>query len=439
MRPRPAGPAIILGLVFSVTLGVGSGGAAGGPPASAPGAAHAPDQVLIQYVAGATRAELVAGPQAGLGELELATLPPGTSVADAARAIAADGAVAFAEPNWVYAHDATSNDPYFTNGSLWGMYGDAAGTPTNAFGSQAEEAWAAGHTGSDSVYVGVIDEGIDFNHRDLAGNIWTNPYDPADGIDNDGNGYVDDVHGWDFFGNNASVYDPRSRKDKTTDAHGTHVSGTIGAVGGNATGVVGVNWNVTIISAKFLGPNGGYTSDAVEAVNYLVNLKRLHPLVNIVALNNSWGGGGASTALGNAIEYANANNILFIAAAGNSGVNIDTSPSYPAAYQNANVISVAAIDSAGGIASWSNYGTTNVDLGAPGVGIWSTTPRNGYSSYSGTSMATPHVTGAAALYASTHPGSTDEQIKAAILDSGLPTSSLTNKTATGDRLNAGGF
>ena len=453
MRARHAGPAIILGLVFSLTLGIGAGGAAGGPPASAPGAAYAPDQVLIQYVAGAseaqkqqararagaTRREVVVPATAGQGELELATLPPGRAVADAARSIAADSAVAFAEPNWLYTHDAASNDTYFTNGSLWGMYGDAAGAPTNAFGSQAEEAWAANHTGSRSVYVGVIDEGIDYNHRDLAGNIWTNPYDPIDGVDNDLNGYVDDVHGWDFYGNNNSIFDPRNKKDKSTDAHGTHVSGTIGALGGNGTGVAGVNWNVTIISAKFLGPNGGYTSDAVEAVNYLVNLKLLHPQVNIVALNNSWGGGGYSQALWNAIDYANRNNILFVAAAGNSGLNIDSSISYPAGYDNTNILSVAAIDSTGGLASWSNYGATRVDLGAPGVGIWSTTPQNGYSSYSGTSMATPHVTGAAALYASTHPGSTDELIRDAILNSGVPTSSLTNKTATGDRLNVSGF
>ena len=198
--------------------------------------------------------------------------------------------VDFVEPNWLYTHQSFPNDPSFGNGSLWGMYGDAS-TPQNQYGSQAAEAWNAGFTGSKNVYVGIIDEGFQFTHPDLAANVWTNPNDTLDSIDNDGNGFADDTHGWDFFEDNNSIY------DGTGDDHGTHVAGTIGAAGNNGIGVAGVNWAVTLISGKFLGPNGGSTADAVAAVNYFTDLKKNHG-INVVALNNSWGGGGfsASTA-----------------------------------------------------------------------------------------------------------------------------------------------
>jgi subtilisin family serine protease len=166
--------------------------------------------------------------------------------------------VEFAEPNWNYTHQAVANDPYYTNGSLWGMYGDTSPLKTNQYGSQADEAWAAGHTGSATVYVGVIDEGIQFAHPDLFANRWENPWDPADGVDNDGHGYVDDTNGWDFYRNDKTVYD--GGKSGNQDKHGTHVTGTIAAVGGNGIGVAGVNWLVTYISGKFLGPGGGTTA-----------------------------------------------------------------------------------------------------------------------------------------------------------------------------------
>ena len=158
----------------------------------------------------------------------------------AVNSIKSSAEIEYAEPNYYYYHDATSNDTYYTNGSLWGMYGDAT-TPANQYGCQAGEAWAAGHTGLATVLVGEIDEGIMYTHTDLAGQIWTNPYDPVDGIDNDGNGYIDDIHGWDFDGNNNTIY------DGTYDDHGTHVAGTMGAIGGNGIGVVGVCWNIQII------------------------------------------------------------------------------------------------------------------------------------------------------------------------------------------------
>lgn len=372
------------------------------------------------------------------------------SVAAALDLIQNDPAVAFVEPNYRIERYDTSNDSYYTSGSLWGMYGDdapvcgPAGT-TNNYGIDAEEAWSLGYTGSKSVYVGVIDEGVDTKHPDLAGNIWVNPYESIDGVDNDGNGYVDDVNGWDFYNKDNTVFDAGDG-----DAHGTHVSGTIGGRGGNGLGVAGVNWNVSVISTKFLGPTGGYTSDAVSAINYLRDLKTRHGL-NIVASSNSWGGGGYSSAMHTAIIRAAKQGILFVAAAGNASSNNDTTANYPSNYTTLQgtsiespasyeaVIAVAAITSTGALASFSNYGATTVDIGAPGSGIVSTVPNSSYASYSGTSMATPHLSGAIALYASVYPYATAEQIRSALLGSAAPTTSLIGRTATGGRLSLNGL
>ena len=362
------------------------------------------------------------------------------SVSAAIAALRADPDVEYAEPNWIYTNDAISNDTYFTNGSLWGMYG-SSGSPTNQYGSGASVAWAAGKTNCGSIYVGIIDEGYMYTHPDLAANVGTNPGEVAgNGVDDDSNGYVDDVYGWDFDGNNSSVFDGAG------DDHGTHVAGTIGGVGGNGIGVAGVCWSVKLLNAKFLGRNGGTTANAVKAVDYYTDLKTRHG-INLVATSNSWGGGGFSQALADAIARANTAGILFIAAAGNSTYDCDTSTAcYPAEYSSANVLTVASITSSGAISSFSNYGATTVDLGAPGSGVWSTVPVGskgkvvaGYASYSGTSMATPHVSGAAALYAAYHPGSSAAQIKSAIMSSATPTSSLAGKTVTGGRLNVSGY
>ncbi len=439
-------------VVFAVVLTL-LAGARPSAAASSGGGRYVPGEVLIQFQEGATAAEQqdararagatarekIRGAAQGRGRLELASLRSGGTVESAVRALESHPAVKYAGPNWIYTHNATSNDPYYTDGSLWGMYGDTT-SPTNQYGSQAGEAWVAGSTGSSTIHVGVIDEGIDFNHEDLAANIWTNPFDAADGVDNDGNGYVDDIHGWDFVNNDNSIYDGKGPRDTSTDAHGTHVSGTIGGVGGNGTGVAGVNWDITIISAKFLGKNGGTTANAVKSVDYITDLKTRHGL-NLPATNNSWGGGGYSQALYDAIERANVANVLFIAAAGNGGNDgvgddNDATPHYPSSYTNENIIAVASITSTGAKSGFSNYGATSVDLGAPGSAIYSTTPRNGYKSYSGTSMATPHVTGAAALYASTHSGASAAKIKTALLGSTIPTTSLTGITVTGGRLDA---
>ncbi|MEJ7788137.1 MAG: S8 family peptidase [Solirubrobacteraceae bacterium] len=390
--------------------------------------------------AGATNRSAVAR-QAGSRPVDLLTLRGGASNAQAIDRLREDPAVAYAEPNWRLEHQAVSNDPFYTGGSLYGMYGDAT-TPANAFGSQAGEAWAAGNTGSKSVYVGVIDEGIQVTHPDLDGNAWTNLFDPVNGRDDDGNGYVDDANGWDFANGDNSVYDGGKRG--SLDSHGTHVTGTIGAEGGNNAGVAGVNWNVTAISGKFLGRNGGTTAGAIKATDYFTDLKTRHGL-NIVATNNSWGGGGFSQALLDAIVRGARQNILFVSAAGNSGTNNDSTASYPSNYDTTTaagydaVIAVAAIDTKGALASFSQFGAATVDLGAPGVDINSTLPFSKYGAYSGTSMATPHVTGAAALYAAGNPGATGAQIRSAILSSVIPTPSLAGKTTTGGRLNAGGF
>lgn len=415
---------------------------------------HVPNEVLVQYRAGATEAQKrsalarISGTRDsnvvnsawrrdGLGDLDLVRLPPGLSVAAGILGLQSDSAVAFAEPNWIYQHFATSNDAYYTNGSLWGLYGSSS-SPANQFGSGAAAAWAANKTGSSTVIVGIIDEGVQINHSDLAANIWKNTAEIAgNGRDDDGNGLVDDINGWDFAGNNNTVY------DGTADDHGTHVAGTIGAVGGNGAGVAGVCWNVKMIPVKFLGATGGTTANAIKAVDYLTDLKTRHNL-NLVASNNSWGGGGFSQPLFDAIGRANMAGILFVAAAGNASSNNDAVANYPSNYNQPNIIAVAAITSSGALASYSNFGATQVDIGAPGSGIWSTVPGSrktpsSYASYDGTSMATPHVTGACALYASINPGATAEQIRTAILNSATPTSSLSGKTVTGGRLNVSGF
>jgi subtilisin family serine protease len=382
----------------------------------------------------------------GMGALERVTLNPGVDMQAAMASLRKNPNVLYVEPNYIYRPSVVSNDTQYTNGSLWGMYSNdsptaigPAGT-TNQFGSQAEKAWNDNIIGNSNVFVGVIDEGVQFLHPDLVDNMWLNPFETAgDGIDNDGNGYIDDTRGWDFANNDNSVY------DGTADDHGTHCAGTIGATGGNGIGVTGVAWDVTMIPLKFLGAGGGTTSNAIRAIDYATDLKARHGL-NIVATSNSWGGGGFSQALLDAITRGANRNILFVAAAGNGGAdsigdNNDTLPFYPASYSTTPgagydaVISVASITNTGAISGFSNFGSASVDLGAPGSGIWSTVPSNTYASYNGTSMATPHVSGAIALYASTQPvGTSASSIRQALLQSVAPTSSLAGKTVTGGRL-----
>lgn len=414
-------------------LGVGQDG---------PGAPnYVPNEILVKFKPGAADNEIADLVRRGAvtsakhiltpamhasGDIGITRLNTAVHVPQALEALRNHPAIELAQPNWLYTHQAVPNDPYYVNGSLWGLDG-------STYGSQAAAAWAAGNTGSENVYVGIIDEGVQYNHPDLAANMWVNPGEIAgNGKDDDNNGYVDDIYGWNAVNDNGVIYDPSS------DDHGTHVAGTIGAVGNNGLGVVGMNWNVRLIVGKFLGSSGGTTADAIQAIDYMTNLKK-NKDVNIVALNNSWGGGGYDSLLLAAIQRAASENILFVAAAGNSRVNTDRRPYYPACYSVASIISVAAIDRVGALASFSNYGAKTVDLGAPGVAILSTLPGDTYGAYDGTSMATPHVTGAAALYAAANQLAPMADIKEAILDSVVPTTSLAGKTVTGGRLNVSGF
>ena len=369
---------------------------------------------------------------------EVMKLSKNITVKEAIKRLRNQPGVKFVEPDYKVYKLATSTDTYFTNGNLWGMYGPTSTPYVNTFGSNAAAAWATGKTGSANVAVGVIDEGIQVLNPELAANIWVNAIEAAGraGVDDDRNGYVDDINGWDFVNNNPSVYD-----GGTLDEHGTHVAGTIGARA-NGSGVVGVNWDVKIISTKFLGANSGTISDAIRALDYITDLKR-RGVANVVATNNSWGGGGFSQSLLDAINRGGDQNILFIAAAGNASANNDINASYPASYVCDNggarswdcVISVAAINSIGAKSTFSNYGATTVDIGAPGEAIFSTVPTgSGFKLYNGTSMATPHVTGAAALCASVNPNFSASQIRNSILSTRIPTNSLTGLTTTGGRL-----
>ncbi len=330
------------------------------------------------------------------------------------------------EPDLPIQVQKTPNDP-----SLWRLYGlnnyGQSGGTTDA-DLDAPEAWDI-TTGSRDVVIGVIDSGVDINHPDLAANIWVNPGEtPNNGIDDDGNGFIDDVNGWDFYDNDNTPNDG--------NGHGTHVAGTIGAVGNNNSGIAGVNWEVSILPLRFLGDDGsGWTSDAVAAVNYATMLKRDFG-INVAATNNSWGGGGYSRTLDRAIESANDQGIMFVAAAGNQGSNNDTNPSYPTNYDAPNVISVAALNRNDNLASFSNYGTTTVDVGAPGVSIYSTLPGNSYGSFSGTSMAAPHVTGIVGLLNAAKPGISITEVTNAILGTVDTVQSLQGKTASGGRVNA---
>ena len=370
---------------------------------------------------------LAAGWQAeSLGEGFFLLTTPGAGVADVTGWAAGSPHVASVEPDFVIAPTTIPNDPSF--GSLWGLHNTGQSGGLVDADIDAPAAWET-TTGSRSVVIAVIDTGVDYTHRDLAANAWRNAGEIAgDGIDNDGNGFVDDVYGWDFANRDADPMDD--------NGHGTHVAGTIGAVGGNGTGVVGVNWQVSIMALKFLSGSGsGSTSGAIGAINYATRMKRDFG-VNVVATNNSWGGGGFSTSLRDAIAAGGRAGILFVAAAGNDGTNNDVTPHYPSNYSNDAVISVAATDRSNRLASFSNFGATSVDVAAPGVSITSTLPGNRYASYSGTSMATPHVAGIVGLLAAANPAATAVEIRTAILSTTTPVAALAGRMTTGGLVNA---
>lgn len=359
------------------------------------------------------------------GKLARLSLRAGSDIEQAIKVISRHPAVKYAEPNYVIKAAGTPDDPDFV--SLWGMNNTGQDGGTADADIDAVEAWDV-TTGDSSVVIGVIDTGVDYNHPDLQGNIWTNPNEiPANGIDDDGNGVVDDIHGFSAVNNSGDPMDG--------NGHGTHVSGTIGAKGNNGVGVVGVNWDVTIVGCQFLDAGGsGSTEGAIACIDYMTDLKVNHN-VDIKATNNSWGGGGFSQALKDSIESAGEAGILFFAAAGNDAVDNDANPHYPSSYDSDVVMSIASTDRNDNMSGFSQWGLTSVDMGAPGSAILSTTPGNNYATYSGTSMATPHMTGAAALVWSINPDLSPVEMKQLLMDSGDSNADLTGKTVAGTRLN----
>ncbi|MCT7957885.1 S8 family serine peptidase [Laspinema sp. D3] len=311
------------------------------------------------------------------------------------------------------------NDSSFNK--LWGLHNTGQTGGKVDADIDAVEAWQQ-QTGKKSVVVAVIDSGGDYRHQDLAANNWRNTGEIAgNGIDDDGNGFVDDVYGYDFHNNDGDPMDD--------NGHGTHVAGTIGAKGNNNLGIVGVNHDVSLMHLKFLNNNGsGSTYNAVRAVEYAIKM-------GADVINASFGGGGYSSAFYDVIQKAQNAGITFVAAAGNNNNNNDDKPYYPTNYNVGNVISVAATDHQDNLAYFSNYGDKTVDLGAPGVGILSTLPGNKYASYNGTSMAAPHVAGAAALLLAEDSSLTPTQIKDILMKTVDPLTSLQGKTVTGGRLN----
>lgn len=285
----------------------------------------------------------------------------------------------------------------------------------------APDGWVVAGAGP-PVIVAVIDTGVDISHPDLAGRLWTNTAEtPGNGIDDDVDGLVDDVDGWNFADGNAQVYNAAD-----VDSHGTHVAGTIAARRDNAVGVAGVADNARIMPLKFLKPGGGYTSDAMAAVDYAVDK-------GASVINGSWGGSAYSQPLCDAIQLAGNAGVLFVAAAGNASADNDVTPTWPANCPASSLISVAATTSSDGLASFSNRGATQVDLGAPGESIFSTVP-GGYAYKSGTSMAAPHVTAVAAVLLGEHPGLVPWQLKAALTSGGDPVAALSGTTVSGRRL-----
>lgn len=333
---------------------------------------------------------------------------------------ARDKRILSVEPNYRIHILAAPNDPLLPD--MWalnntGLTGGTPGADINAI-----DAWRL-TTGSSSVIVGVIDTGIDYLHPDLADNMWVNSGEiPGNGVDDDGNGFVDDIYGYDFAQDDN---DPRDEH-----SHGTHVAGTIAGRGNNGIGITGVNWECKLMACRFLDANGsGSVTNAIDAINYAV-------ANGADILCNSWGGTGYSEALKAAISNASDHGVLFVAAAGNSGDNTDVNPHYPSSYDVSNIIAVAATDHRDALAAFSSYGRETVDLAAPGVSILSSVLGGGYDWYSGTSMATPHVVGVAALLLANDPQMSLQDLKSRIIWTGEAIASLDGKTVSGRRLNA---
>ena len=391
------------------------------------------DQMGEGIIGARTRVErLSVEPSGAGGGLQLMHLD-NVSVEEAVRRASEDPRVEYAEPDYyVHAMDTIPNDPRFSE--MWGLSSTPGQQTSNI---DAPQAWDLTQGDNNTVAV-VLDQGVDLQHVDLAANAWVNPFEiPGNGRDDDGNGFVDDVNGWNFFDGNNQVF-----KGFSEDFHGTHVAGTIGAVGHNNIGVTGVAWHVKIMALKFLSGNAdGSVSAAVRGINYAIDMRNRG--VNVRVINASWGGSRDSQSLRQAITAAGNAGIIFVAAAGNGGDDglgddLDRTPDFPGAYAKdlSNVISVAAVDENGKLARFSNFGHNSGSLAAPGVSILSTFPGGNYNLLSGTSMATPHVSGIAVLLWSRNSSLTPAEVKKRIIDTSDPLPSLVSILARSGRANA---
>lgn len=362
--------------------------------------------------------------------LKLFTLPPGLGVEEAIAHYKKNPNVLYVEPDYEVGLNSTNDTSY---SQLWAL--NNTGQTVNGIAGTADadmniaEAWSnSGVTGSNSVVIAVVDSGVQYNHPDLQANMWVNPGEiAANGVDDDSNGYVDDIYGINAITNSGNPMDDNN--------HGTHVAGTIAAVGNNSAGITGVVQQAKIIACKFLSASGsGSSSDSLKCLDYIYALKMRG--VNIIASNNSWGGGGSSQSIADAIDKHRQAGILFVAAAGNDAADNDASPHYPANYYKANVISVAATTQNDGLASFSDYGRWTVHVGAPGVNIYSTITSGSYTHFQGTSMAAPNVTGLIALLSAQDATRDWRTLKNLVISGGKPIAALASNTISGRRVRA---
>ncbi len=354
------------------------------------------------------------------GSVALVRIDKDGDVEKTAETLSGTAGLAYAQPNFIYHTNLVPNDP--GGGSSWPLW--------DMERISAFDAWDV-NTGSGNVIVGIVDVGIDYTHEDIAGNMWVNTQEvPGNGIDDDSNGVIDDVYGKNCITGSGDPID-----DSSPVWHGTHVAGSVGAVGNNGIGIVGVNWEVRLMALKFLNSQGSGTDfDAIDCIDYALNMKARGEPVGV--LNNSWGGEDYTQGLLDAVVQSHEAGVLFVAAAGNDSESTDCVPEYPASFDVPNVISVASTAKDDAFAGgYSNYGRTTVDLGAPGHHIMSLKGNNTYGTLSGTSMATPHVAGAAALLMDTYPSETHLDIKGRILAGVDRLDGLAGRTFTYGRLN----
>jgi len=403
-------------------------------PQLPPPSNYHPAHVLVRFAAGATPAqqqaahtaagalEVLSSSQNVPGLVVVRVLPGGVPAAMAS--YGQQPFVQYSEPDLVVRGLETPDDPMF--GQLWGLLnvgqtvnGDPGVPGADIHAAQAWDQW----TGDPGFRIAVVDTGIDYLHPALAANIWTNPGEIAgNGLDDEGNGWIDDVHGYDFQNDDGDPLDDHS--------HGTHVAGTIGATGDDALGVVGVNWRCSLVALKILGAdNAGNLSDVIEALDYIVaNDLRLS--------NHSYGASGFSQAVHDAFQASLAAGQLHVAAAGNDALDIDIDPFTPASLDLDCLITVAATTNDDALAYFSNWGAQAVELGAPGHRILSTIPGGGYAYYSGTSMAAPHVTGVAGLLMSRYPSEPISVICDLLVSHTRPIPALAGITASGGLVDA---